>query len=103
MLLSDAIEPLRNKDSQVSFAMVYPDNKGEFALKPIGQMAVGKPGPDDDKTLGSLKFAIGDFLDICISLPQSESSPRSYMPHNSGRGGYQGRGGGRGGRGGRPF
>ena len=78
VLLSDAVDSIRNKNSQISFAMVYPDNQGVFAMKPVGQIDMAKPCPDNGKTLASLNFVIGDFLDICVSLPQQDPVPRSF-------------------------
>jgi histone deacetylase complex subunit SAP18 len=59
----------RMKGTLFSFATVYPDNRrGGFRLKDLGQTCSGRRGSDDNITLHSRKFQIGDYLDVAISM-----------------------------------
>ena len=41
--------------------------RGGFRLKDLGQTCSGRRGSDDNITLHSRKFQIGDYLDVAIS------------------------------------
>ena len=72
------VNPLaRDRNSQLSLAAVYPDRRGVMVLKEFGIIHALRYGPDDIKTLESLQFETGDFLD-CAVLPQPK--PWSATP-----------------------
>lgn len=68
--LSDLIkevQPLaRNRMAKLSFAFVYPDRRGHNVMRQVGQVHSTRPSEDDNKTLQSLNFQTGDYLDVAI-------------------------------------
>jgi len=61
------VEPLaRDRNSRLSFAIVYPDKRGMLTLKEVGSTRSIQRGPDDEKTLAELHFQAGDFLDVAL-------------------------------------
>jgi histone deacetylase complex subunit SAP18 len=46
------------------YSLVYPDQKGINVMREIGTVDSHKPGRDDNKTLDTLRFQLGDFLTI---------------------------------------
>ncbi|GAB1602431.1 histone deacetylase complex subunit SAP18-like [Argonauta hians] len=68
----------RRKGTYFDFAMVYPDLRQQvYRLQDIGSTRSGHRGPDDNVTLASKKFTIGDYLDIAITPPRSGPLPIS--------------------------
>ena len=67
MLIKEAIESARKKEAQLNFSLIFPDSKGKLQRKEMGVVYSGKKGQDDNKTLHSLRFTIGDYLDININ------------------------------------
>lgn len=67
MLIRDAVETVKKKDAVLYFSFVFPDFKGKLQRKEIGFVNANKKSIDDMKTLHSLKFSIGDYIDINIS------------------------------------
>ena len=60
-------------------------------MREIGSTTAGYTGSDDEKTLLSLKFQIGDFLDICICKPSANHNnykTRSITPPPAQRGNH---------------
>ncbi|CAK4645460.1 hypothetical protein LEN26_000135 [Aphanomyces euteiches] len=64
-LVQDANEEVR-KRNRLAISLVYPDRRGKFIVKKSGLVNTNRKGPDDDKTLASLGFQNGDFLDVAI-------------------------------------
>jgi len=60
------------------FSLVFPDMKrpgvGQYRSRSIGTTVVGQRSQDDGRSLASLRFTIGDYLDIAIT-PQSRVIP----------------------------
>ncbi|XP_054708317.1 histone deacetylase complex subunit SAP18-like [Uloborus diversus] len=72
----------RRKGTYFDFALVYPDVRGPgYRMRDIGTTCSGQKGPDDNKSLSSCRFKIGDYLDIAISPPSS----RGHLPSRRGR------------------
>ena len=67
-LMKDVIPHAANANVSLVFSLVYPDKEGIHVIKQIGRVQGNnnRPGQDDDKTLASLKFQTGDFLDVVI-------------------------------------
>mmetsp|Transcript_20323 Transcript_20323/g.59370 ORF Transcript_20323/g.59370 Transcript_20323/m.59370 type:complete len:295 (-) Transcript_20323:61-945(-) len=78
----------RRRVAKLSFAFVYPDRNGRFNVRQVGRVfsVPGDRKDDGDRTLASLRFQTGDFLDVAIFV------------NGPGAGGPGGRGGGPGGR-----
>ncbi|XP_002162376.1 histone deacetylase complex subunit SAP18 isoform X1 [Hydra vulgaris] len=70
MNLVKEVNPEARRDgTYFDFAIVYPNfSRGGYNLKDIGTTCSGQSCPDDNATLHSKKFRIGDFLDIAILL-----------------------------------
>eukprot|EP00742_Colponemidia_sp_Colp-10_P003187 GILJ01003396.1.p1 GENE.GILJ01003396.1~~GILJ01003396.1.p1 ORF type:complete len:141 (+),score=11.33 GILJ01003396.1:53-475(+) len=65
--LIQAVNPdAKRRDRELSFAFVYPDRRGRNVLRPVGKIHSVRRGYDDVKTLASLNFVTGDFLDVSI-------------------------------------
>ena len=70
MNLVKEVNPEARRDgTYFDFAIIYPNFlRGGYNLKEIGTTCSGQSCPDDNATLHSKKFRIGDFLDISILL-----------------------------------
>lgn len=67
-LVKEVNPELRAKGTMFSFATIYPDpRRGVFRLKELGQTISGRKGSDDNITLHSRRFQIGDYLDVAVS------------------------------------
>ena len=77
-LIREVNPETRQKGTTFSFSTVYPDvRRGGFRLKELGQTCSGRRGSDDETTLYSRKFQIGDYIDVAIS-PRSSTRGRPY-------------------------
>jgi histone deacetylase complex subunit SAP18 len=47
---------------------VYPDKRGKNVMRHVGTVHSRIKGEDDAKSLASLNFQTGDFLDVAIML-----------------------------------
>jgi len=69
-LVKEVNPEARRKGTYFDFAVVYPNfNRGGFMIKEVGTTCSGQKCPDDNVTLASKNFRIGDYLDISIVLP----------------------------------
>eukprot|EP00823_Brevimastigomonas_motovehiculus_P009395 TRINITY_DN9058_c0_g1_i1.p1 TRINITY_DN9058_c0_g1~~TRINITY_DN9058_c0_g1_i1.p1 ORF type:complete len:138 (+),score=9.89 TRINITY_DN9058_c0_g1_i1:36-416(+) len=64
--IRSAKKQARDHTAKFSFAFVYPDKRGKNVLKTVGYTFSNRTSPDDNRTLASLKFETGDFLDVAI-------------------------------------
>merc|ERR1711973_28753 len=72
-LVKEVNPEARHKGTYFDFAIIYPNMMhGGYTLKDIGTTCSGQKCPDDNVTLHSKRFQIGDFLDIAIMLPPKE-------------------------------
>ena len=68
-LIREVNPDTRAKGTMFQFSTVYPDpRRGGFRMKDLGQTCSGRRGTDDNITLHSRKFQIGDYVDVAISL-----------------------------------
>ncbi|XP_071819537.1 histone deacetylase complex subunit SAP18-like [Apostichopus japonicus] len=69
-LVKEVNPEARRRGTYFDFASVYPSPRAPgYRLKEIGMTCSGRKGPDDNVSLASKKFQIGDYLDIAITLP----------------------------------
>ena len=67
-LIREVNPDTRQKGTLFSFSTVYPDpRRGGYRFKELGQTCSGRKGTDDEITLHSRKFQIGDYMDVAIS------------------------------------
>ncbi|KAL3517058.1 hypothetical protein ACH5RR_023960 [Cinchona calisaya] len=70
-LVKEVAPEARRKDAMLSFAFVFPNNRGRFVVREVGR-TFSSPNarrPDDgSRALADLKFQIGDYLDVAILL-----------------------------------
>lgn len=67
-LIREVNPETRQKGTLFSFSTVYPDTRrGGYRIKDLGQTCSGRKGSDDNITLYSRKFQIGDYMDVAIS------------------------------------
>ena len=75
-LIRDVNPDTRQKGTLFSFSTVYPDpRRGGYRLKDLGQTCSGRRGSDDSVTLQSMKFQIGDYMDVAISVRPTRGRP----------------------------
>lgn len=58
----------RARDARLSFSFVYPDTSGKNVVRYVGTVSINKRTTEDKRTLQSLRFETGDFLDVAILL-----------------------------------
>ncbi|XP_065904375.1 histone deacetylase complex subunit SAP18-like [Dysidea avara] len=76
-LVKEVNPELRAKGTMFSFATIYPDpRRGGYRLKELGQTISGRKGSDDNITLQSRRFQIGDYLDVAVSTRPMSTSRR---------------------------
>jgi histone deacetylase complex subunit SAP18 len=75
-LIREVNPDTRAKGTMFQFSTVYPDpRRGGFRMKDLGQTCSGRRGTDDNITLHSRKFQIGDYIDVAISLRPPRGRP----------------------------
>jgi histone deacetylase complex subunit SAP18 len=71
-LITEVYPHTKAKGTQFSFAVVWPDPRSSgFRMKNIGVTTIGAKGSDDNATLESKKFHIGDYLDVSVLVGRS--------------------------------
>eukprot|EP01147_Barroeca_monosierra_P001219 gene1219-4429_t len=65
----------RRKGTKFLFSAVYQTPRGQAAMRDLGRVINGDKTEDDDKTLKSLNFHIGDYIDLAIIPPDSNTRP----------------------------
>lgn len=66
-LVKEVAPAARRRNAKLSFAFVYPDKRGRFTVREVGQtFSFGNGRLDDGKILAELGFEIGDYLDVAI-------------------------------------
>jgi histone deacetylase complex subunit SAP18 len=74
-LITEVYPNTKTKGTKFSFAVIYPSPRTPvFNLKEIGQTTIGTKGPDDNVTLQSKRFVIGDYLDVAIDVARAKPS-----------------------------
>lgn len=81
MLVKEVNPEARRKGTKFNFALVYPDPRAPiYRMREIGMTTTGQKGPDDLKTLAQARFAIGDYMEIAITAPDSWNAARKPYP-----------------------
>lgn len=71
-LVKEVHPEAKKKGTTFDFRLVFPDvRSNQYRFREIGSTTAGKKGPDDLKSLASVRFVIGDYLDIHVVLPSS--------------------------------
>ncbi|KAK9804922.1 hypothetical protein WJX72_012184 [[Myrmecia] bisecta] len=65
-LVKEVMPAARRPNARLDFAFVYPDRKGRNVMRQVGSTNSTRVGGDDAKTLRSLNFQTGDYLDVAI-------------------------------------
>merc|ERR1712094_69829 len=65
-LIKEVNDASRRRDARISFALVYPDKRGDPVVRQIGRVMSSKRIDDDQKALRDHGFQVGDFLDVAI-------------------------------------
>lgn len=72
-LVKEVNPDARRRGTVFNFAIIYPNvNRGMYLLKEIGVTCAGEKSADDNVTLQSRRFQIGDFIDIAIYSPRKD-------------------------------
>ena len=85
-LVKEVNDFCRKPGCRFDFALVFPDMRAAtYRMREIGTTINGRKEPDDLKTLAQSRFQIGDYLDVAIHIPNSDSGPRfSGSSHHGG-------------------
>lgn len=67
-LIKEIKPQARSGSARFSFSFVYPDRRGKNVMKNVGVVHSTRFGEDETKTLKSLSFQTGDFLDVAMLL-----------------------------------
>merc|ERR1712018_16258 len=78
-LVKEVNPDARKKGTFFDFAIVYPQS-ANYRLREIGTTCAGKKGADDNSTLMSKHFMIGDYIDIAIAPPNNSRDGRDREP-----------------------
>ncbi|ELR15541.1 P18, putative [Acanthamoeba castellanii str. Neff] len=65
-LVKEVNATARNSRARISFALVFPDHRGRYQMKNVGVVFSAKRSEDDKKTLDSVRFVTGDYLDVAV-------------------------------------
>ncbi len=66
-LIKEVHEPARQPGCRLSLSFVFPDPRGGgYRMRDAGTVHSTRPGRDDDRSLLSLRFQTGDFLDVAV-------------------------------------
>ena len=69
-LVKEVNSDARKDGTFFDFAIIYPDSRTtRYRLREIGSTCSGRKGAQDDVTLASKRFQIGDYMDIAIIPP----------------------------------
>ena len=70
-LVKEVNPDARKKGTFFDVAVVYPDSRSPvYRLREIGSVCSGRRGADDNATLASKRFQIGDYIDVAITPPR---------------------------------
>lgn len=84
-LVKEVNPDARKKGTTFEFRLVYPDMRGPaYRFRDIGSTTAGTKGPDDTKTLASVRFVIGDYLDVHVVMPASRIGSGPERDHRRG-------------------
>jgi len=73
-LVKEVRPEARKNTARLDFALVYPDRMGRNVIRKVGTVWSAPHrgrGDDDNKSLASVSFQTGDFLDVGILLQQN--------------------------------
>lgn len=65
-LIKGVKQAARQPDARLSFAFVYPDKSGKNTVRKVGMTQGSRRTADDQRSLQSLAFEIGDYLDVAV-------------------------------------
>lgn len=83
-LITEVYPDAKAKGSTFNFCVTWPSPRmSNFVMKEIGQTTIGTKGPDDNATLKSKQFVIGDYLDVAITIARSNQSSYSRDSRDS--------------------
>lgn len=83
LLVKEVNPETRRKGTKFNFALVYPDARAPiYRMREIGSTTTGQKGPDDLKTLGQVRFSIGDYMEIAITPADSWNASRKGYTQN---------------------
>ena len=58
---------VREADTVFLYTLEAPRVQGKHVMREVGVVRSIDGGPDDDRTLASLKFQIGDYVDVALT------------------------------------
>lgn len=82
-LIKEVNEESRRKEVTFDFQLVYADLRGHFMFKPMGRVSNSKPSKEAKKSLESVRFRQGDYIDVAIYLGAIPLPPLESYSHSS--------------------
>lgn len=74
-LITEVYPDAKAKGSTFSFCVTWPNpHSRNYGMKEIGSTTIGSKGPDDNATLKSKQFVVGDFLDVAINVARGREN-----------------------------
>ena len=62
---------VRRRGTKFDFSAVYAEGRTPaYRMRELGSTVAGRSGPDDNVTLATKKFQIGDLIDIAVTNPR---------------------------------
>ncbi|XP_074662340.1 histone deacetylase complex subunit SAP18-like [Tubulanus polymorphus] len=79
-LVKEVNPDARKKGTCFDFGIVFADSRQPlFRLRDIGRVFSGRRTADDNASLASRRFLIGDYIDIAITPPNRNPPPKPRM------------------------
>jgi histone deacetylase complex subunit SAP18 len=77
-LITEVNPEAKKKGTFFNFCVCFPSsNSPGYRMREIGSTTAGKKGSDDNATLSSKRFVIGDYLDVAITYARSGGASAS--------------------------
>jgi len=73
---------LYESEQIIMLFIVYPDPRSSaYRFRDVGSTVSGQRGVDDNKTLQQIKFDIGDYIDVAVTVPGGRPMMQNRRPY----------------------
>lgn len=81
-LVKQVVPQAKARNARLGFSLAYPDKRGRYLLREVGMTFNGRRSPDENKTLDSARFDIGDYLTVEIFPDEGRGQRGPDRPHD---------------------
>lgn len=81
-LVKQVVPQAKARNARLGFSFAYPDKRGRYLLREVGMTFNGRRHPDENKTLDSARFEIGDYLTVEIFPDEGPRNRGPDRPHD---------------------